>query len=186
MQVGTALCEKQDVDDVWSAPGVVGRYDDDLSGSGALAAGELAMLDRFIQRASSYVTGKLKDRYKLADFQGSAPPTNTPISVNWYTSIIAAYYTAIRRGLACPGGLETLYKMAIEELELIRTGSMSLAEVNDSFDTLPFVTNQHVDGNYRSAKLRKILAISTTSDPPPNSGRKSYPERYPGGGHYID
>ena len=185
MQTGISLCTQADVEDIWSATGVAGRYDDDLSG-GVIAAGEILVLNRFIMRASSYVSGRLKDRYKIVDFQGSNPPVDTPISVNWYASIIAAFYSAIRRGIACPQGLADLYKMTLDDLEKIHGGSLSLAEVNESFDTLPFVTNLHVDGNYRSAKLRKIQQISTTSEPTPNSGRKSYPERFPTGGYFID
>ena len=186
MQAGIALCTAADVYDVWSQTGAQARYDDDLSGVPA-AAPELLMLDRMIQRASSFVSSKLRDRYKMADFQGSAPPTDTPISVNWYASIVAAYYTAIRKGLPCPQGIAGLYELALKELDLVRTGQMSLAEVNDSFDTLPFVVNQHVDTNYRDAKLRKIIALSTTSPPAPNSGRKSYTDDSSlGGGMFID
>ncbi len=163
------LCEKSDVEDIWSEEGVEGRFDDGMNG--ALTGPDNLRIDRFIVRASNDVAMYLRKRYKLVDFAGSGtPPDNTPDQVKYWTAVVAAYYCGTRRGLSVSKTLEDQYAQVMKWLVAISEGDMDLAEVNDSFDTTPCVSNFFVDGRYKNAKVRK--ALSTSTGLPPNESKR--------------
>lgn len=173
------LCAQSDVEDIWSEEGVEGRFDDGMHG--ALDATDEARILRFIERASADVSSYLKKRYSLADFAGTSPPTNTPAQVKYWTAVVAAYYSGTRRGLSVPKTLEDQYKWVFETLQKIIDGELDLADVNDSFEHLPCVSNFVIDGRYKNAKVRKIISTSTGARPvgPIKENIEANPPSYP-------
>lgn len=173
--MAVSLCTTQDVSDLWSDDGVLGRLDDD--NDNANNAAELAILARVILNASAFVLSRVGMRYKTSDITGSNAPTDTPQIVRFYTSVIASHYLAIRRGNPTTDGFAELYSQVMRDLEQVQNGSMLLPGVVDSLNQLPFVSNFHIDGNYRSAKARKIYSISTgIFSAPAGSALKIHPE----------
>ena len=172
------LCDKEDIEDIWSEEGVEGRFDDGMNG--ALTAPDNLRIDRFIERASADVASMLKKRYSQTDFAGAGtPPTNTPAQVKYWTAVVAAYYAATRRGLSAPQTLIDQYQFVMNSLQKVIDGEIDLAEVNDSFEHLPTVTNFVIDGRYKNAKVRKTFNTSTGSRPV--GGRKENLENGPSG-----
>lgn len=171
------LCEKSDVEDIWSEEGVEGRFDDGMNG--ALTAPDNLRIDRFIERASADVASYLKKRYSQADFAGASAPSDTPAQVKYWTAVVAAYYAGTRRGLSVAKTLEDQYQFVMATLQKVIDGDLDLSEVNDSFEHLPTVTNFVVDGRYKNAKVRKTFNTSTGSRPV--GGRKENLENGPTG-----
>lgn len=161
------LTTKAEIDDILSEEGVIGRLDDNETGT--LSPDDAAMIDRMIEKAAVIDVGPVLDvKYATSDWQGLNPPTNTPASVRYMTAIVAARYVAGRRGLPAFEELATQYAMVKEWLADILADRRTLIDVqtfpSDATNMEPFVSNLSIDQRFRHSKARVVR--STTKGGP--------------------
>lgn len=175
MAVYRRLCTLEDVEVILSAEGLIARADDTQDGT--MSASEEKLVNDCISRGSREAAMRLTMRYgDVANFQGGNAPADTPASVRDMVAILAAFWVCKRRNNPVPQSLVDDRRQVFEDLQAIAANQMRLPDIDDG-DELPFVTNFHVDGRYRSAKLRRIDATSTRSLPPQDT--RQHPEWYP-------
>lgn len=136
-----------------SDDGLVGRLDDDQSGDNNDA--ELAFLTQAITWASARINLYCLGRHAAADLAAS------PI-VSYWCSVIAAPMLAKRRGNPVPASLAQTYEEVMEDLKMVRSGEVSLADVATRDSSFPVWSNVRVDVRYDLAKVRKQRPISSS------------------------
>lgn len=176
------LCVKSDIEDWWSADGLLLRTDDDRSATEN--GSEASIVTSWIERSSAIVAAKLSQRYLQDAFAGVNPPVDTPVLVMHFTAVIASYWVAGRRNLPIPEQLKEEYDKVLKSLDEIAAGQSSLPGVADSFEGGFFLSNFHLDGRYRSAKFRVITATAVGSDPT-GASIKRFPEQFSGQGFFL-
>lgn len=153
--LATLFCSEEDLRYVLSEVGVDLRVIDN-AGFEAASAVEAG----YITRALTQGTTKVKrycNQYDPADLA-------TTWSVNEWASIIAARWLCSRRGNPVPSSLEKMYDETMEELELVKGGTLLIEDIGYRSPAWPTLTNVRVDQRYR---LRKVRVESPLSDPTP-------------------
>ena len=75
-------------------------------------------------------------------------------SVNNWATNLAAHWMSCRRGCAPPKSLENLVETTMDELRMVKTGTLSIEDIGTRTSGWPFITNVSVDPRYTYAKIR--------------------------------
>lgn len=146
-------CTQSDVEAIWSEWAVEVRLDDDEDGDA-----DAGLIDDIIEMATTKMNKYLFRRYLPSVVAASA-------WAKWACAYIASYHLAIRRGNIPPAPIQAEYESYKQLLEEIESGKQSLPADDglspERFDNFPSVTNYHVDGRHRWAKVRRVDATST-------------------------
>ncbi len=150
-------CTRADLESVWNPAAVLAAADDDSSGT--LSTSEEAHIARAIERGAGTMNAVLEVRYDLADLAGNGWCRDC-------NAALAAYLLATRNGDAAPYAIAAEFDRYLDNLALIRDGSMQVPEVLESDQHGPTVTNFRVDMRQRRAKVRRVTETSTAGPPP--------------------
>lgn len=167
----TAYTTRAKLEAYWSEYGVDVRLDDDADGE--VSTAEEARLDVIISQESAFVGSWLSRRYAIESIGGVNPPTTTPESVSYMTSICVVYRLGRRRDNPVSDALEADYKMVREWLEAIANGQGGLVDLVETTNNLPFMSNFRVDGSFPRSVVRVVPATSTGGVPAASIRRAS-------------
>lgn len=143
-----------DVEALLSPDGVVGRVDDNATGTptGTQTGYVASAINWATARVNQYCLG----RYDAIDLAQSWV-------VNEWCIILAAYWLSCRRGNPAPGSFSDLYKEAMDDLKEIRSGAAQLPEIGLRTAGWPAWSNVRVDSLYSLRKVRVERPISEGS-----------------------
>lgn len=141
-----------DVVAILSTDGLVGRLDDDESGTNS--AGETAYLTKAIAWATARVNLFCLGKH-------AAQSLSESWTVNLWCSVIAAYFVSCRRGNPPAGSLGEMYEMTMEDLKAVKTGELTLADTATRDSAFPGWANVSAPSLYhRFKRLRVQVPIS--------------------------
>lgn len=149
-------CTSAEVEALLSSDGLTGRVDDDASGT--RSATESGYISSAISWATSRVNFYCLQQYAAIDLSDSW-------LVNNWCVICAAYWLSCRRGNPSPGSFDQLYKEAIEDLKLVKSGTYQIPDVALRSAAWPAWSNVRVDALYSLRKIRVERPISDKSPP---------------------
>lgn len=154
-------CTQDDVEAYLSAVGVTMSLDDNMRGT---PAGEWQeFLNKGIQWASAridfYLNGQYQRRYLAQSW-----------IVNDWATCLACCWLRSRRGNPVPGSIMDLCKEATEDLKMVQSGQVTLADVPLRAAAWPAWSNVRVDHTYELRKVRVERWISERV-----SGESPYP-----------
>lgn len=159
----TAYTNRTRLEAYWSQYGVDVRLDDGANGE--VSAAEEARLDVIIAQASAFVGSWLSRRYAVEDIGGANPPTTTPESVAFMTSVVVCYYLGRRRDNPVSEALAEDYRMVLDWLKSIADGQGGLIDLVESTNGLPFMSNLTINGAYPRSTVRVVTATSVGGAP---------------------
>lgn len=154
LNLTVTYCTPDDLNPLLSEEGVTGRLDDDDDGS--IDANEQGYLATAIQWASDKVNFYCLNRYAALDL------ANSWLVNNWAV-LCAGHWLSIRRGNPSPASIADLYKEALKDMEMIRTGAANLPGIGLRTAAWPAWSNIRLDQLYSLRKLRVERPISEQS-----------------------
>jgi len=156
-------CTQDDLNSFLSVAGVLGRVDDENTGS--IDAEGQGYIDAAINWATARCNFYLAPKYDHADLA-------TDYVVNEWCAMLAVHWLSIRRGNPAPGSFEDHYKEVLEDLASVRDGTNQL-DLGLREAAWPAWSNVRVDPAYllRKARVERPLSEQGPSGrPSPGSG----------------
>lgn len=153
-------CTQEDMEALYSVDGVLGRVDDNVSGT--IAAPETTYITKALYWATSQV-----NFYCLAVYADSALATS--YMVNEWATILACRWLSSRRANPIPESIEALYRSAIEDMKLVRSGTAQIPDIGARDAMFPAWSNVRVDV---TSRLRKCRVERPISEPTPTPYRQ--------------
>jgi hypothetical protein len=160
--VPTALavtyCTQADLEALLSVDGHTGRLDDDATGT--LSATESGYLTKAINWATDRVNFYLGSQYASTNL------ANSWLVNNWAV-ICAAYWLSCRRGNPPPGSMDQLYKEAVEDMKLVKSGQYQLPDTALRDSAFPAWSNVRTDFLYalRRVRVQRPISDKTSTSP---------------------
>ena len=154
-------CVRADIEEIIGVPAVKAFIDDDHSGGET--SGETTVVTKVIERAAVRMNQVLDQRYILSELASN----EWCIYAN---AAIAVYLLMTRRGNPAPQDVEREFRETMEFLDDVRMGIAKIPQANESFETIPTVTNFEVERGRRSAPIR--VAPDESTGTVPAGGRK--------------
>lgn len=150
--LSTLYCDQDDIEALLSDEGVVGRLDDDMSGTNSAA--EIAILTTYARNyATTRVNFYCQPKYDTDDL-------GTSWLVNDWATVIASRWLCLRRGNPVPKQIEQLFKETIDDMKRVKTGEHEIPEIAARVANSPFWSNIHVSVIHRLRKIRVERPIS--------------------------
>jgi hypothetical protein len=152
--LSVVYCTKTDMDLLLSREGIDLRKDDDED------AFDNSLEADIVPRAINYATSRV-NLYCLGFYD--AIQLETSWLVNEWTTIVAVRWMCGRRGNPVPTSLAEMFKEALADLELVRSGVFQIPDIGKRFPDSPAWANVTFDGRYRYARTRIEQSISENS-----------------------
>ena len=164
--MATTYCVRADVDFVMSNHGVNAAIDDNIDGAVSPTT-ETGFITDAIEIAADDMNAKIEQRYKLSELS-----SNT--WCKWANSRLAAAALMTRRGNPLPPSLADQVQQVEDMLDGILAGNRKIPNQNDSFDTLPAVSNYLPQrAASRTSPIKVDTQTSTREAPPTPIKRES-------------
>ena len=154
-------CVRADIEDIFGTAGVKAHIDDDHSGGESSA--ETTVVTKVIERAAVRMNQVLDQRYILSELA-------TNDWCKYANATIAVYMLMTRRGNPAPQDVEREFRETMEFLDDVRLGIAKIPQANESFETIPTVSNFEPERGRRSAPIR--VATEESTGTAPAGGRK--------------